>query len=140
MDDLLRSEKKIRALSGDIRKTLATGDKMAVSTNEAAVSIDKLMKRIHARSKPGSFKIMEWFETFRQSTEAAKQGQALITRADKLLTDHTLEQQASQFRLGFDALLLRAFLWAALLIVFFFLVLFAYRYLSQRVFKGRPSS
>ena len=106
MDDLLRSEKKIRALSGGIRKTLATGDKMAVSTNEAAVSInqaaisiDKLMKRLHARSKPGSFKIMEWFETFRQITEAAKQGQALITRADKFLTDHTLEQQVSQFKI-----------------------------------------
>jgi hypothetical protein len=147
MDDLLKSEKKIRVLSDNIRKTLATGDKMAVSTNEAAVSInqaaisiDKLMKRLHARSKPGSFKIMEWFETFRQITEAAKQGQALITRADKLLTDHTLEQQVSQFKLGFDALLLRAFLWAALLILFFFLVLFAYRYLSKRVFKGRPSS
>ena len=147
MDDLLKSEKKIRALSGDIRKSLATGDKMAVSTNEAAVSInqaaisiDKLMKRLHARSKPGTFKIMEWFETFHEVSEAAKQAQALVASVDKLLTDHGLEQRVPQLKKGFDAFLLRAFLWAALLILFFFLVLFAYRYLSQRFFKGRPSS
>jgi hypothetical protein len=139
MDDLLKSEKKIRALSGDIRKTLATGDKMAVSTNEAAVSInqaaisiDKLMKRIHARSKPGSFKIMEWFETFHEVSEAANQAQVLVAAVDKLLTDHGLEQRVPQLKKGFDAFLLRAFLWAALLIVFFFLALFVYRFLSQR--------
>ncbi len=139
MDDLVNSEKKIRALSGDIREALATGEKMAsaankaaISANQTALSVDKLVSRIHARSKPGSFKIMEWFETLRQGTEAAKQAQALVAMADKLLTDHGLEQRVPQLKKGFDALLLRVFLWAALLIVFFFLALFVYRFLSQR--------
>lgn len=83
---------------------------------------------------------MEWLDTFRQGTEAAKQAQALVATVDKLLTDHGLEQRVPQFKQGFDALLLRLFLWAALLIVFFFLALFAYRYLSQRFFGGRSSS
>ena len=140
MDDLLKSEKKIRVLSGDIRETLATGDKMAVSVNEVILSYHELIKRMHARSKPGSFVIMEWFETFRQITEAAKQTQTLIGMVDKPLTELRLEQRASQLKQGVDALLLRAFLWAALLIVFFFLVLFTYRYLSKRFLEGRPSS
>ena len=59
---------------------------------------------------------------------------------DKFLTDHGIEQRVSQLKQGFDALLLRLFLWAALLILFFFLALFAYRYLSQRFLEGRPSS
>jgi hypothetical protein len=139
MDDLLKSEKKIRELSGDIRDALATGEKMAsaankaaISTNEAALTADKLIKRIHARSKPGSFKIMEWFGTFHEVSEAAKQAQTLVASVDKLLTDHGLEQRVPQLKKGFDAFLLRAFLWAALLIVFFFLALFVYRFLSQR--------
>jgi len=147
MDDLLKSEKKIRALSGDIREALATGEKMATSVNQAAISaneavltVDKLIGRIYERGEPGSFDVMEWLETFRQSTEAAKQVQALVATVDKFLMDHEIEQQVSQFKQGFDALLLRASLWAALVIVFFFLALFAYRYLSQRFFEGRPSS
>jgi len=147
MDDLLKSEKKIRALSGDIRETLATGDKMAVSVNETALSVneailstDKLVSRIYGGAEPGSFEIMEWFETFRQITEAAKKTQTLIGMVDKSLTELRLEQRASQLKQGVDALLLRAFLWAALLIVFFFLVLFVYRYFSKRFFEGRPSS
>ena len=136
MDDLLRSDKKLRALSGDIRETLATGDEMAASVNETILSLDKLVSRIYARSEPGSFEIMEWFETLRQTTEAVKQTQALVAMMDKLSADPGLEQRVSQLKQGFDALLLRAFLWAALLIVFFFLVLFAYRYLSQRFFRG----
>ena len=66
MDDLLRSEKQLRALSGDIRKTLATGDEMADSANEAALSVneailstDKLVSRIYGGAEPGSFEIME---------------------------------------------------------------------------------
>jgi hypothetical protein len=147
MDDLLKSEKKIRALSGDIRKALATGEKMAdsankaaISANEAALTVDKLVGRIYDRGHPGSFDVMEWLDTFRQGTEATKQAQILVAMVDKFLTDHELEEQASQFKQGFDALLLRIFLSAALLIVFFFLVLFAYRYLSKRYFEGRHCS
>ena len=147
MDDLLKSEKKIRALSDDIRKTFATGEEMATSANQAAISanqtalsVDKLVSRIYARAKPGSFKIKEWFETLRQGTEAAKQAQALVGLMDKLLTDHGIDQGALQLKQGFNELLLWVFFWAALLIVFFFLVLFAYRYLSQRFLGSRPSS
>lgn len=147
MDDLLKSEKKIRALSNDIREALATGEKMAsaankaaISANKAALTVDKLITRIYERSAPGSFDVMEWLDTFRQATEAAKQAQALIAKVDKLSTDPGIEQRVAQLKQGFDALLLRAFLWAALLIVFFFLVLFAYRYLSKRFFEDRLSS
>jgi len=53
---------------------------------------------------------MEWFETFRQGTETAKQAQVLVAMVDKLLTDPGLDQRVSQLKQGFDALLLRAFL------------------------------
>jgi len=140
MDDLLGSDKKLRALSGDIRETLARGNEMAASANDAILSADDLVSRIFARFEPGSFKIMEWFKTLGQATEAAKQTQALVAMVDKLSTDPGLEQRVSLLKQGFDALLLWAFLWAALLILFFFLVLFAYKYLSQTFFEGRPSS
>jgi len=140
MDDLLNSEKKIRALSGDIREALATGERMATSANQAALTVDKMVSRIYGRAEPGSFDVMEWLDTFRQGTEAAKQAQALVATVDKLLTDHGIDQRVSQLKQRFDALLLRLFLWAALLIVFFFMALFVYRYLSQRFFEGRPSS
>jgi hypothetical protein len=39
MDDLLKSEGKLRALSGEIQKSLAMGTEMANSTNEPAASI-----------------------------------------------------------------------------------------------------
>jgi hypothetical protein len=144
MDDLLKAEKKFRGLSADIRKSLATGNEMAVSSNEAAasinraaISIDKLVKRIHDRGKPGKFDIMEWFETFHEVSEAAKQAQVLVAMVDKLLADHGLEQEMSHLKQGFDALLLRAFILAALLIVFFFLALLGYRYLSQQFLRRR---
>jgi len=147
MDDLLKSEKKIRVLSGDIREALATGERMATSANKAAISanqaaltVDTLVSRIYDRAEPGSFDVMEWLDTFRQGSEAAKQAQALVATLDKFLTDHGIEQRVSQLKQGFDALLLRAFFWAALLIVFFFLALFAYRYLSKRFLEVRSSS
>ena len=140
MDDLLKSEKKIRALSGDIRETLATGEKMASAANEAALTADKLINRIYERGEPGSFDVMEWLEAFRQATEAAKQAQALIAKVDKLSTDPEFERRVAELQQGFDALLLRTFLWAALLIVFFFLVLFVYRYFSKRFLESRPTS
>ena len=58
-NDLLRSNNKLRALSGDIRETLAAGDEMAASVNETILSLDKLLSRIHDRAEPGSFEIME---------------------------------------------------------------------------------
>ena len=143
MDDLLRSDKQLQALSGDIRETLATGEKMAsaankaaISANEAALTVDNLITRVYERGEPGSFDVMEWLDTFRQATEAAKQAQALVATVDKFLTDPELDQRVAKLKQGFDALLLRAFLWAALLITFFFLMLFVYRYVSQRFFKG----
>ena len=105
MDDLLKSEKKIRALSGDIREALATGEKMAsaankaaVSANEAALTADKLITRIYERGEPGSFDVMEWLDTFRQATEAAKQAQALIAKVDKLSTDPGFDQQVAKLK------------------------------------------
>jgi hypothetical protein len=140
MSDLLRSEDKLRALSGDFRQTLAAGDKTAASFNQAILSYDKLLSRMYARAKPGSFEIQEWLETLRQATEAAKQTQALVVMVDKLATDPGLEQRVTQLNRGLNALLQRAFLWTALIIVFFFLVLLAYRYLSQRFAGARPAS
>jgi len=118
----------------------SAANQAAISANEAALTADKLITRIYERGEPGSFDVMEWLETFRQATEAAKQAQALITKVDKLSTDPEFEQRVAELQQGFDALLLRAFLWAALLIVFFFLVLFVYRYFSKRFLEGRPSS
>ena len=136
MDDLLRSDKQLRALSGDLRKTLAAGEKAAASANEAVLSADKLITRILEHGEPGSFDIQDYIDIVNQATEAAKQAQTLVGMVDKLSSDPGLEQRALQLKQGLDALLLRVFVGAALLIVFFFVVLFVYRYLSQRSFKG----
>ena len=136
MDDLLRSDEQLRALSGDLRQTLAAGEKAAASANEAILSADKLATRILERGEPGSFDIQDYIDIANQATEAAKQTQTLVGMVDKLSSDPGLKQRALQLKQGLDALLLRAFLWAALLIVFFFVALFAYRTVSQRFFKG----
>jgi len=143
MDDLLKSEGKLKALSGEIQKSLAMGDEMAASATEAAVSItqaataiDKILERIQSLVEPESLDITRWFETIHEVTEAAKQTQALVTMTDTFLTHFTTDIGLNDIKKGVDALLLRAFVWAVLLIVFFFLVLLGYRLLSIRLLRG----
>ncbi|EFK10824.1 conserved hypothetical protein [delta proteobacterium NaphS2] len=143
VDDLLESEGKLQTLAKEIQKSLAMGDEMAISTNEAAatmnqtvIAIDKVLERIQAMIEPGSLDITKWFETVHEVTEAAKQTQALVVMTDRLLTNMTTESRLTQIQKSFDALLLRVFMWTALLIVFFFLVLFGYRFLSRNLIKS----
>ncbi|EFK11694.1 conserved hypothetical protein [delta proteobacterium NaphS2] len=125
VDDLLESEGKLQTLAKEIQKSLAMGDEMANSANEAAatmnqtvIAVDEVLERIQAMIEPGSLDITKWFETVHEVTEAAKQTQALVVMTDRLLTNMTTESRLTQIQKSFDALLLRVFMWTALLIVF----------------------
>ncbi len=152
MTDILESEVKLRALLDDIQKSLVLGDEMAAAATEAATSIaqaaaaiDTLVKRIHSRSEPGSFDILQWFKTVREVNETVKQTQVLVDMSDKFLTNLTrenltLEQGLAQIKKGFDALFWRALVGAAVLIVFFFVVQLIFRTISRKTFKEKSSS
>jgi hypothetical protein len=132
--DLLQSEGQLRALSGDLRQTITAGNEAAVSANQAILSADRLVARLLDRGEPGSFDIQDYITIVKQATETVKQTQTMLAMVDKLSAGPGLQYRMSQLKRGIDAVFMRAFLWAALLIVFFFVALFAYRYVSHRFF------
>jgi len=138
--DLLNSEGPLRALSADLRQTLVAGNETATAANETIQSADRLVARILERGEPGSFHIQDYITIVKQATETVKQAQTLVAMVDKLSSDLSLAQRLSQLKEGVDTVFLRAFLWVALLIVFFFVALFAYRYVSHRFFPESKSS
>ncbi len=133
--DLVESEGRLRALSADLRQTLVAGNQTAGAANEAIQSADRLVARILERGKPGTFDIQDYITIVKQATETVKQAQVLLSLVDKLSAGPGVEYRLSQLKKGIDALFLRAFLWAALLIVFFFVALLLYRYVSSRFFR-----
>ena len=147
MKELLKSEEKLRALNNDIQKSLAQGGEMAAAATEtaasikqAALAIDTLVKRIYSRSEPGSFDIKEWFKTVHEANETAKEARALLADTSAFLTNPTVEHRMTEIEAVFDTILLKAFLLAASIIVFFLLSLLVYRVLLRRALRDKPIS
>jgi hypothetical protein len=147
LDALGSQEGKLKDLSTDIDRTLATAEKMSTSLNTTLITFDALMKRFGvgepstapANTNSAPFNILDYARAAEQIATMAQQVDELIKNAAGTLDTPALDKRiaslnalATQARADAKSVLNHAFLLAAGLIVLSFACALVYRRLGPR--------
>ncbi len=146
-------EGKLRALSADIARTLAAGERMSTSLDTTITDFDALMKRFGVGEPDTSpspvtnshpFNILDYAQTAERISTMAQQLGILVKDTGSALDSPALDKRIAELgvladrgRADAKSVLNHAFLLAAGLIVLTFACALVYRRLAPR---GRPES
>lgn len=147
LDALEAQEGKLRNLAAEVGRTLEAGEKMSTSLNATLTNFDALMKRFGvgepSSAPPGTnrppFNILDYARTAEQIASMAQQLDALIKDASGTVDTPALDKRLAELnalsaraRADAKAVLDRAFLLAAGLIVLIFACTLVFRRLGRQ--------
>jgi len=154
LDALEAQEGKLRELSAEVARTLASGEKLSTSLSTTITNFDALMKRFGvgepASGPPDtnspSFNILDYARTAEQIATMAQQLNALIKDTTGTLDSPALDKRiadlnavAGRARAGAKSVLNHAFLLAAGLVLLAFACALIYRRMGRRGSGGPPA-
>lgn len=146
LQDLASEEKRLRGLLTEVRQTMAEGGELISLANTTVNSVDSLTGRLESgpfAENLASFDIREYRQTAAAASEAMIQLNSLLESAGRLLDTPEGKQPLSYMVQMVDSFdkqirgwITQVFVLGAVLILVFFLVMFAYRYASKRFLEG----
>jgi len=143
LNDLVSEEARVRAVLGDLQQTITLGNELAVTVNSTVNTVDQLANKLGRGAEAEDaqqFDIEDYRGLVVDVKQTAQELTLLMEHLDKFMsTDEWGEQRPQALRMVYkiyaevDSLIMRIFIFTALLIVLFFAALVAYRYTVVRI-------
>jgi hypothetical protein len=143
LDDLFSEEARVRAVLGDLQKTIALGNELAVTVNSTVQTVDQLANKLGRGAEEETTQqydlddyqklVVDIKQTAQEFTSVMEHLQGFMS------TDAWGEDSPQALRLVYkidaevDSLIMRIFIFSASLIIIFFVALLAYRYAAARI-------
>ena len=150
LDDLLSEEARVRAVLADLQHTIVLGNELAVTVNSTVQTVDQLANKLGRGADAEDtqqFDIEDYHQLVVDIQKTAQEFTQFMQYLDELMsTEAWGEQRPQVLRMVYkidaeiDSLVIRIFVFAALLIVLFFVLLFVYRYAVVCVVRRSKST
>ncbi len=136
IDQLMAQEQRVRGVLTDLRQTLTAGTALASQLNTTVGSVDGLVARLHARRKE-PVDIKDVVKVLEQTTLAIQSTEQLLTSPGWDQRFPQLIQLVNRTESEGEEWSDHAFRRAIVLILIFFVALFAYRFASAKLIGSR---
>ncbi|MCP3869109.1 MAG: hypothetical protein GY703_13600, partial [Gammaproteobacteria bacterium] len=143
VDDLFSEEARVRAVLGELQKTITLGNELAVTVNSTVQTVDQLANKLGRGAEEEvtqQYDLDDYQKLVVDIKQTAQEFTSVMEHLQGLMsTDEWGEQRPQALRLVYkidaevDSLIMRIFAFSASLIVIFFVALLAYRYAAARI-------